>query len=110
MNEQEIALDNLIYKFRSGSQLYGTVTSNSDKDFAGIFIPPKDYVIGLSRDQQHPNKRCANTSELHVLKCRFTGRTGKAGFLLFDDRSGRMMQTTEPLGYYRSNNKTANEY
>lgn len=56
-------------------------------------------VIGLSRNQQHPDKLCANTSELHVLKCRFTGRTGKAGFLLFDDKTGRMIQSEEPSGY-----------
>lgn len=57
-------------------------------------------VIGLSRNQQHPDKRCANTSELHSLKCRFTGRTGKAGYLFFDENSGRMIQTNEPAGYY----------
>lgn len=57
-------------------------------------------VLGISRNQQHPDKICANTSQLHVLKCRFTGRTGKAGYLYFDDKTGRMIQTTEPSGYH----------
>ncbi len=60
-------------------------------------------VIGLSRNQQHKDTICANTSELHTLKCRFTGRTGKSGFLLFDDKSGRMIQSEEPMGYHSVN-------
>jgi twinkle protein len=56
-------------------------------------------VLGLSRDQQHSDPMCANTSEIHTLKCRFTGRTGSSGFLYFDDKTGRMMQTEEPNGY-----------
>ena len=56
-------------------------------------------VFGLSRNQQHPDPICANTVELTSLKCRFTGRTGHAGFLYFDDSSGRMISTSEPVGY-----------
>ncbi len=56
-------------------------------------------VIGLSRNQQHPDIHCANTTELTVLKCRFTGRTGSAGFLKFDETTGRMLSTIEPANY-----------
>jgi uncharacterized protein len=52
MIEQKMALDNLIYKIRGGSQLYGTVTPNSDEDFLGVFIPSKEYVIGLKKCEQ----------------------------------------------------------
>jgi twinkle protein len=53
-------------------------------------------VLALSRNQQHPDKICANTIELTVLKCRFTGRTGNAGYLFFDDSSGRMIMAEPP--------------
>lgn len=56
-------------------------------------------VLGLSRNQQHPDVHCANTTELTVLKCRFTGRTGSAGFLKFDETTGRMLSTVEPANY-----------
>lgn len=78
----------------------GAVPSLDDLRGSGSIKQLSWDVIGLSRNQQHPNSICANTSELHVLKCRFTGRTGKAGYIYFDDKSGRMVQASEPLGYY----------
>ena len=56
-------------------------------------------VIALSRNQQHPDPICLNTTQLHVLKCRLTGRTGPADYLRFEERTGRMMNTGEPIGY-----------
>lgn len=56
-------------------------------------------VIGLSRNQQHYNKTCANTVELSVLKSRFTGRTGVSDYLLFDDTTGRFLKSTKPENY-----------
>jgi twinkle protein len=47
-------------------------------------------VFALSRDQQHDNAEARNTSTITVLKCRYTGRTGTAAWLLFDDLTGRM--------------------
>ena len=47
-----MAINNRIYKIRTGSQMYGTVTPNSDEDYGGIFIPNKEYVIGLKRCDQ----------------------------------------------------------
>jgi predicted nucleotidyltransferase len=52
MIEQEMAQRNLIYKVRTGSHMYGTRTENSDDDFTGIFIPFKDYVMGLKTCEQ----------------------------------------------------------
>lgn len=43
----KIAEDNLVLKILSGSHLYSTATENSDRDYVGIFIPPKDYILGL---------------------------------------------------------------
>ena len=46
-----MTLDNaeelLILKCLGGSQTYGTNTKTSDTDIKGIFIPPKEYWIGL---------------------------------------------------------------
>lgn len=49
-----MALDNLIYKIRSGSDLYGTtIKGKSDTDFLGVFIPSKDFILGTYRVEQH---------------------------------------------------------
>jgi predicted nucleotidyltransferase len=47
MYEQEMAEKNCILKLITGAHLYGTNTENSDKDYVGVFIPDKDYVLGL---------------------------------------------------------------
>jgi twinkle protein len=56
-------------------------------------------VIALSRNQQHVDPYCRNVTKLTVLKCRFTGRTGPAGYLAFSEDSGRMEQVPEPARY-----------
>lgn len=52
MIEREMAEKNLIMKALVGSHLYGTETKKSDKDYVGIFIPGKEYVIGNKRCEQ----------------------------------------------------------
>jgi len=52
MKEQQMAQDNLILKCIVGSHLYGTNTPNSDKDYVGVFIPDKEYVLGLQKCEQ----------------------------------------------------------
>ena len=52
MTEPEMAIKNLIYKIRTGSVMYGTNTETSDEDLGGIFIPEKDYIIGIKRCDQ----------------------------------------------------------
>jgi len=56
-------------------------------------------VIALARNQQHKDKYCANTTELIGLKSRFTGRTGVADYLHFDDKTGRMINVPRPENY-----------
>ena len=43
---QQMALDNCVALFVTGSQLYGTNTPESDTDYEGIFIEDPEYVIG----------------------------------------------------------------
>lgn len=56
-------------------------------------------VLFLTRNQQHPDPYCANTSLVTVGKCRFTGRTGDADYLHFDDETGRMDKVERPFGW-----------
>ncbi len=44
--EQHLVMDNCIAIMRVGSNLYGTVTPESDDDFTGIFIAPESYKLG----------------------------------------------------------------
>ena len=37
-----------------------------------------------------------NTTSIHVLKCRFSGKTGPAGYLYFDSDTGRLTKTEPP--------------
>lgn len=52
-----------------------------------------DIVIGLERDQQGDNP---NVTTLRVLKNRFSGETGEAGFLSYSRETGRLTETDEP--------------
>ena len=50
-----------------------------------------DMVIGLERDQQGDNP---NVTTLRVLKNRFTGQTGEAGYLDYNAETGRLVETS----------------
>lgn len=52
MMEQEIAQKNLILKMEVGSNLYGTTTPSSDRDYTGVFIPTEEYILGSKRCEQ----------------------------------------------------------
>jgi len=41
------AKTNLIYKTLCGSHIYGTNVAESDKDYQGVFVEPKEVVFGL---------------------------------------------------------------
>lgn len=56
-----------------------------------------DTVIGLCRDQQGDNP---NLSEVWVLKCRYTGLTGKAGTLKYHPDTGAMTEQEEDADVY----------
>ena len=77
----------------------GAVPSLDDLRGSGTLKQLSWEVLSLSRNQQHPDPYCANISELTVLKCRFTGRTGTADHLLFDQNTGRMLKTETPPNY-----------
>ena len=53
-------------------------------------------VLGLTRNQQHPDQDCKNVIEICVLKSRKTGRTGISDYLNFDERTGRLYNISKP--------------
>jgi twinkle protein len=52
-----------------------------------------DTVIALSRDQQGKNP---NVSQMHVLKCRYTGLCGLACYLQYSPTTGEMVEIEPP--------------
>lgn len=82
----------------------GSVPSLDDLRGSGSLKQLSWDVIALSRNQQHFDPYCRNVTKLTVLKCRFTGRTGPAGFLKFDEETGRMVEVEEPANYSEERN------
>lgn len=68
----------------------GAKTSLSQLRGSHSIAQLSDMVIGLERDQQgkHPN-----VTTLRVLKNRFSGETGEAGYLKYDRETGRLSET-----------------
>ena len=64
-------------------------------------------VIGLSRNQQHSDNYCANTTEVSVLKCRFTGRTGVSDYLHFNENTGRLYCVEKPSNYRKKSKQVS---
>ena len=77
----------------------GAVPSLDDLRGSGSLKQLSWDVLALSRNQQHFDPVCRNTTKVTVLKCRFTGRTGTAGYLRFNEDDGRMVAVPEPNGY-----------
>jgi len=77
----------------------GATPSLDDLRGSGSLKQLSMTVIALSRNQQHDDPFCANTSKITVLKCRFTGRTGTADYLHFNDKTGRMVNVPCPPNY-----------
>ena len=78
----------------------GGVPSIEDLRSSGSIAQLSNQVIAVSRNQQHEDVVKRNTSALHVLKNRFTGRTGPAGLLYYDEHTGRMVSSGMSLEDY----------
>jgi len=74
----------------------GYVPSSDDLRGSGSIKQLSNNVYAISRNQQEEDDRARNTSLLTVLKCRYTGRTGKADYLYFDEHTGRMVIGQDP--------------
>jgi predicted nucleotidyltransferase len=52
MRAQDLHLDSILFKAKSGSHAYGLNTPTSDVDIRGVFIAPKDVFYGLYLPEQ----------------------------------------------------------
>lgn len=68
MDLKEVALTNKILELKVGSHLYGTNTPESDVDFSGVFIAPKEFYLGL---------QTVNEVDLSVISKKENGRNDK---------------------------------
>jgi len=50
--ETKQVLDNLIFLALYGSHAYGMADEQSDHDYRGVCIPPKEYILGTKRFEQ----------------------------------------------------------
>lgn len=109
-NDERKALDEIMTRLRSLTQDTGCVlfavshlkrpegkaheegaaTSLSQLRGSAAIAQLSDFVIGLERHAQADDPVERNTTYLRVLKNRFSGITGPAGALLYDNDTGRL--------------------
>lgn len=75
----------------------GAATSLSQLRGSGSIAQLSDVVIGLERNGQAEDKTERNTTHVRVLKNRFSGFTGGAGHLLYNNATGRMLEIKDTL-------------
>lgn len=66
-----------------------------------------NIVLGLERDGQHADHRVRNTTLVRVLKNRFSGKTGPASYLEWDDDTGRLHEVEDPASELENEVKAA---
>jgi twinkle protein len=69
----------------------GRVPELEDMRGSGMIEAMSHIVLGLARDQTRDDGK----AEIHVLKCRLTGKAGPAGFLKYSRDTGRLVEATE---------------
>lgn len=74
----------------------GGIPSLDDLRGSGGIKQLSNNVFALSRNQQSESDVGRNTSRVHSLKCRRTGETGPADFILFDRETGLMTEGVDP--------------
>ena len=70
----------------------GAATSLSQLRGSAAIAQLSDFVIGLERHAQAEDPVERNTTHIRVLKNRFSGITGPAGALLYDNETGRLSE------------------
>lgn len=80
----------------------GGSTSLSQLRGSGAIAQLADTVIGLERNQQAEGKE-KNLVRLRLLKCRFTGETGIAGYLWFNKETDRLEAVDKLSDYIEEN-------
>jgi twinkle protein len=73
----------------------GAVPSMDDLKGSGSLKQISFNIVGVSRNLQHADDYQRNVSTLHVMKCRETGKTGKADKLYWDNESRSLTVAAE---------------
>ena len=73
----------------------GAVPTMDDLKGSGSLKQISFNIIGVSRNLMHENEYQRNVSTLHVMKCRETGRTGRADRLYWDDETRGLVPAIE---------------
>ena len=68
----------------------GRIPTEDDLKGSGSLKQIAMTTIAIARNKYAENDKERNTTSFHVLKCRFSGRTGPCDFAHFDDDTGRM--------------------
>lgn len=74
----------------------GAATSISQLRGSAAIAQLSDFVIGLERNGQAEDETVRNTTQIRVLKNRFSGITGPAGHVLYNGETGRLLEY-EPI-------------
>ncbi len=74
----------------------GAIPSLDDLRGSGGIKQLSNGVYATARNQQAEDEYVRNTSSVHVLKCRFTGDTGPAGWVHYDSHTGRAYEVDNP--------------
>jgi len=69
----------------------GRVPTEDDLKGSGSLKQIAMTTIAIARNKYAETEVERNTTSFHVLKCRFSGRTGPADYAFFDDETGRMV-------------------
>jgi twinkle protein len=75
----------------------GAATSLSQLRGSGAIAQLSDIVIGLERNGQALDPIERNTTNVRVLKNRYSGFTGNAGSILYNGKTGRMLEIKDTL-------------
>lgn len=68
MNTKQMVSQGTILKIVSGSHMYGINTPDSDKDYIGICIPTKDYILGMHKFEQLEERTNPSSSDKKNIK------------------------------------------
>lgn len=75
----------------------GAATSLAQLRGSGAIAQLSDIVIGLERNGQAEDPITRNTTNVRVLKNRYSGFTGHAGSILYNGATGRMLEIQDTL-------------
>ena len=79
----------------------GRIPCEDDLKGSGSLKQIAMSTIALSRNKYAESDKERNTTQFHVLKCRFSGRTGPVDHCHFDDETGRMI-AVDPDTFFAS--------